>query len=222
MDLAKLKALVDFDTPTVANAVELLGVRDPSGGYAGPDVRALTPELGRRVGLAVTARMDTTSPGTDRPSMDPWKDVLRHIQAATRGESIEPVPVILAIEAVGQRPRATVVIGDIMAVMLKAAGAVGFLTNGSIRDIEGVRAVPLACWGAGLSPMHGRIRWLDVNGPVMIDGMTVRPGDIIHADVNGALVIPSDIGDRVYEQGLVVQENERKRLARLREVGLEL
>ena len=50
----------------------------------------------------------------------------------------------------------------------------------------------------------------------------MRPGDIIHADVNGALVIPSDIGDRVYEQGLVVQENGRKRLARLREVGLEL
>ncbi len=48
----------------------------------------------------------------------------------------------------------------------------------------------LACWGAGLPPMHGLIRWLDVNGPVMIDGMRVRPGDIIHADVNGALVVP--------------------------------
>ncbi len=45
---------------------------------------------------------------------------------------------------------------------------------------------------------------------------------MIHADVNGALVIPPDVADRVYEQGLVVQENERNRLDRLREVGLEL
>ena len=222
MDITKLTKLIEFDTPTVANAVELLAVRDPSGGYAGPDVRALTPELGRRVGLAVTARMDTTSPGTDRPSMDAWKEMLRRIQTASRGAAPEPVPVFAVIEAVGPRPRYTVVLGDVMASMLKMAGGVGFITNGSIRDIEGVAGVPMACWGAGLSPMHGRIRWLDVNSPVVIDGMTVRPGDIIHADVNGVLVIPPDVADQVYEKALVVQENERKRLARLREVGLEL
>jgi regulator of RNase E activity RraA len=129
---------------------------------------------------------------------------------------------IAVIEAVGPRPRHTVVIGDIMAFMLRAAGAVGFLTNGSIRDLDGVRAVPMACWGAGLSPMHGRIRWIDVNSPVVIDGMTVRPGDVIHADLNGAVVIPPDIADQVYAQGLVIQESERMRLAHLREAGLEL
>jgi 4-hydroxy-4-methyl-2-oxoglutarate aldolase len=222
MNITRVRKLVEFDTPTVANAVELLGVRDPSGGYAGPDLRALTPEFERRVGLAVTARMDTTSPGTDRPSMEPWKEMLRHIQALAHVDGSEPVPVIAVIEAVGPRPRATVVIGDIMAFMMKQAGAVGFLTNGSVRDIEGVRAVPLACWGYGFSPMHGRIRWLEVNGPVVIDGMTVRPGDVIHADVNGALVIAPEMAHQVYEQGLIVQENERKRLARLHEVGLEL
>jgi regulator of RNase E activity RraA len=166
--------------------------------------------------------MDTTSPGTDRPSMDPWKEMLRLIQKAAQPASAQPVPVIAVIEAVGPRPRHTVVIGDIMACMLRMAGAVGFLTNGSIRDLEGVRAVPMACWGAGLSPMHGRIRWIDVNSPVVIDGMTVRPGDVIHADLNGAVAIPPDIADRVYDQGRVIQENERKRLAHLREVGLEL
>jgi regulator of RNase E activity RraA len=222
MDLTNVARLIEFDTPTVANAVELLNVRDPSGGYSGPDVRALTPDLGRRVGVAVTARMDTTSPGSDRPSMDSWKEMLRLIQKTAQADSPQAVPVIAVIEAVGPRPRHTVVIGDIMAFMLRAAGAVGFLTNGSIRDLDGVRAVPMACWGAGLSPMHGRIRWIDVNSPVVIDGMTVRPGDVIHADLNGAVVISPDIADQVYAQGLVIQESERKRLAHLREVGLEL
>jgi regulator of RNase E activity RraA len=222
MDLTNVARLIEFDTPTVANAVELLNVRDPSGGYSGPDVRALTPDLGRRVGVAVTARMDTTSPGSDRPSMDSWKEMLRLIQKTAQSDSPQAVPMIAVIEAVGPRPRHTVVIGDIMAFMLRAAGAVGFLTNGSIRDLDGVRAVPMACWGAGLSPMHGRIRWIDVNSPVVIDGMTVRPGDVIHADLNGAVVIPPDIADQVYAQGLVIQESERMRLAHLREAGLEL
>jgi 4-hydroxy-4-methyl-2-oxoglutarate aldolase len=222
MDLTSVARLIEFDTPTVANAVELLNVRDPSGGYSGPDVRALTPDLGRRVGVAVTARMDTTSPGSDRPSMDTWKEMLRLIQKTAQADSPQAVPVIAVIEAVGPRPRHTVVIGDIMAFMLRAAGAVGFLTNGSIRDLDGVRAVPMACWGAGLSPMHGRIRWIDVNSPVVIDGMTVRPGDVIHADLNGAVVISPDIADQVYAQGLVIQESEQKRLAHLRAVGLEL
>ena len=55
--------LLEFDTCTVANGLEMLEVQDPSRGYTGPDVRALMPELGARVGIAVTSRMDTTSPG---------------------------------------------------------------------------------------------------------------------------------------------------------------
>ena len=221
MNLADVKRLLEFDTPTVANGLEMLEVRDPSGGYAGPDVRALTPELGRRVGIAVTARMNTTSPGTDRPE-SLFLDLLRAIQAVAKSNGSESVPVFAVMESVGPRPRYTVTIGDIMATMLKMAGAVGFLTNGSIRDLEGIQAVQLACWGTGLSPMHGRIRWLDVNSPVVIDGMTVRPGDVIHADINGALVIPPDVSDQVYDKVLLVQERERKLLAKLRETGLGL
>ncbi len=221
MDFAKLRSLVEFDTPTVANGLELMGVRDPSVGYTGPDVRALTPELGRRVGIAVTARMDTTSAGTDDPP-SLFHDWLRLIQEASRIDGTGTMPVFAVIESVGPRPRYTVTIGDGMATQMKLAGALAFLTNGSIRDLEGVQAVPMACWGAGLSPMHGRLRWLDVNSPVVIDGMTVHPGDFLHADVNGVLVIPPEVADRVYDQALVVQEKEGAMFARLREPGLTL
>ena len=61
------------------------------------------------------------------------------------------------MESVGPRPRYTVTIGDGMGTRMMLAGAVGFLTNGSIRDLAGVRDVPLPCWGAGVSPMHGTI-----------------------------------------------------------------
>ena len=76
--------------------------------------------------------------------------------------------------------------------------------------------MPLACWAAGLSPMHGRLRWIDVNSTVVIDGMTVRPGDFIHADVNGAVCIPREIADQVYERATLVRQREAEMFAALR------
>lgn len=221
MNVENVKKLVEFDTPTVANGLELLGVRDPTVGYTGPDIRALLPELGPRVGVAVTARMDTTTAGTDRPA-SLFYEWLRLMQQAAQLDGAGTMPVFAVIEAVGPRPRNTVTIGDGMGTQMVLAGAAGFLTNGSVRDIEGLRQIPLPCWAVGLSPMHGRIRWLELNCPVVIDGMTVRPGDIIHADVNGALVIPAEVADQVYDRAREVREREQAMFARLREPGMTL
>ena len=79
--------------------------------------------------------------------------------------------------------------------------------------------MPLPCWAAGLSPMHGRLRWLDVNSPVVIDGMTVRPGDFIHADINGAIVIPPSVADRVYDQAVAVRDKEQALFEQWRQPG---
>jgi 4-hydroxy-4-methyl-2-oxoglutarate aldolase len=216
MDIDKIKKLLEFDTPTVANGLERLKVRDPSAGYTGPNVRALTPALGRQVGVAVTARMDTTSPGTDDPQslFTEWVTLMYE---ASRGGTL---PVFAVMEAVGPRPRSTVTIGDGMGTVMRLAGATAFVTNGSMRDIEGVEAVPLACWAAGLSPMHGRLRWLDVNCTVVIDGMTVTPGDILHADVNGVLAIPPQVADQVYEKAVEVRAFEQAYFAKLRRPGM--
>ncbi len=213
MNWENILRLAEFDTPTVANGHELLGTRDPSIGYCGPDVRALMPEMGVRVGVAITARMDTTTAGMDNPT-SLFKDWVRMIHEAAGPERR---PVFAVLESVGPRPRYTVTIGDGMGTAMQRAGAVGFVTNGSIRDLEGVRAVPLACWAAGLSPMHGKIRWLDVGSPVVIDGATVRTGDIIHADINGVLVLPPEDADKVYEQAIRVRDREAAMFARWRD-----
>lgn len=221
MDVTKVKKLLEFDTPTVANGLGLMGVRDDSYGYTGPDIRHLMPEMGRRVGVAVTARMDTTSPGIEEwePLFDDW---LRMMAEAGKGDGGESLPVFAVIESVGPRPRYTVTIGDGMATRMRMAGAEGYLTNGCIRDLEGVREVPLACWAAGLSPMHGQLRWLDIGSTVVIDGMTVKPGDILHADVNGVVTIPADAADQVYDRAAEVAQKEAQLFARLRAPGMTL
>lgn len=208
MDIAKVKRLVEFDTPTVANGLERLGLRDPTLGYTGPDVRSLMPEFGPRVGVAVTARLDTTTAGVDDPP-SLWKDWLRLIRDA----GATGLPVFAVMESVGPRARHTVTIGDGMGTLMLLAGVNAFITNGSIRDLEGVRGIGLACWAAGLAPMHGRLRWLDVNSPVVIDGMTVRPGEILHADINGAITIPAQVADQVFDQAVAVRRREAELFA---------
>ena len=221
MNIEKIKKLIEFDTPTVANGLEKLHIQDPTVGYTGPDVHALTPELGVRLGVAVTARMDTTTAGVDQPA-SLFKAWIRLMHEAAHAFGPEPMPVFAVIESVGPRPRHTVTIGDGMATVMKLAGAVAFLTNGAIRDLEGVRDVPLACWGAGLSPMHGQLRWLDVGSPVVIDGMTVRSGDLIHADINGAIVIPASVADQVYDQAVAVRQFEQAFFAKLRATDMTI
>ena len=69
MNIEAIQKLIEFDTPTVANGLELLGMRDPAAGYTGPDVRALMlraheferlmetlPAVDRRVRAAVDRR----------------------------------------------------------------------------------------------------------------------------------------------------------------------
>ena len=221
MDVTKVKKLLEFDTPTVANGLGLLGVRDDSYGYTGPDIKHLMPEMGRRVGVAVTARMDTTSPGVEKweSLFDGW---LRMMADAGKGDGGESLPVFAVIESVGPRPRYTVTIGDGMATRMRMAGAEGYLTNGCIRDLEGVREVPLACWAAGLSPMHGQLRWLDIGNTVVIDGMTVKPGDILHADVNGVVTIPAEAADQVYDRASEVAQREAELFAKLRAPDMTL
>ena len=70
--------------------------------------------------------------------------------------------------------------------------------------------------------MHGRLRWLDLNTTVVIDGMTVRPGDVIHADVNGAVVIPHEVADQVYDKAVAVRKKEQGLFAKWRSPSMTL
>ncbi len=223
MDADKVKKLVEIDTPTVSNGMGLLGVREDAYGYTGPDIRALMPDMGVRVGVAVTARLDTTSPGTEEGvgQRHLYFEWLQTMVETAKLDGSGTMPVFAVMEGVGLRPRQTVVIGDGMGTNMLRAGAVGFITNAAIRDIQGLREVPMPCWGAGTSPMHGQMRWLDVGSTVVIDGMTIRNGDVIHADENGAVVLPAGVADQVYDRAIEVREREAEFFKQVRDPDLD-
>lgn len=88
--------------------------------------------------------------------------------------------------------------GDRTCGMMKNSGAVGFVTDGPMRDYHGIRQVGLPCWCVGLTPASpftmgpGRIGL-----PLMIGGQRVETGDMIVADRDGVVVVPFDRLDEV-------------------------
>ena len=82
-------------------------------------------------------------------------------------------------------------VGDQFCGMLRNKGAAGYVTDGQVRDIDGITAAGLPVWCAGLSPNSpystgpGR-----VGRAAEIGGRRVESGDLVVADRNGVVVVP--------------------------------
>lgn len=81
--------------------------------------------------------------------------------------------------------------GDMILAMIRNKGGVGFVTDGPMRDLTGMREVGLPAWCNGLNPNSpystgpGR-----VGHSASVGGQIVNSGDIIVADENGVVVVP--------------------------------
>ena len=87
-------------------------------------------------------------------------------------------------------------------------GAVGVVTNGGVRDLEGIRPFGFHVFAGGVVVAHGSYTVLEVNVPVTLSGVAIRPGELLHGDANGIITIPPGIADRVYAESLKVREAE--------------
>ena len=94
--------------------------------------------------------------------------------------------------------RGSAVAGDRVIGMSRNGGAVGFVTDGLVRDHEGIVPVGLPVVCAGLSPNSPYSKGPGkVGTPVMIGGVKIETGDIIVADRSGTVVVPFERIDEV-------------------------
>jgi regulator of RNase E activity RraA len=208
----QLDALRQIDSPTVSNAIEQFGVRPRVEGFAGWELRCAFPELGTMVGYAVTCTADTTTESRDdeRGLFPLWEAV----EAA-------PKPVVVVIKDIGPERSRSCHMGEVMATTAKALGAVGCISDGGLRDVMEVRALGgFQYFCPGFVVSHGNPIICEVNVPVTLDRLAVQPLDLLHGDVNGVLVIPGGVADRVAEQAQRVRAAERSVLDFVRSPGL--
>jgi 4-hydroxy-4-methyl-2-oxoglutarate aldolase len=195
--LAELRAL---DSPTVANAIEAFKVRDDTQGFLGMDVSCQTPEFGVMAGYAVTATASSMTPGRARNR----EGLVRLFDAVAAA----PKPAVLVIKDVGPRRAHACFLGDVIATIATRLGAIGIVTDGGVRDLEGVRPLGFHVFAAGFVVAHGTFNIEEVGIPVEISGTVVKSGDLIHGDASGVTTIPLEIADRLYAECLKVRERE--------------
>lgn len=81
--------------------------------------------------------------------------------------------------------------GDLVLGMARNSGAVGFVTDGCVRDLIGLRTVGLPAWAAGVTPNSPqRHRPGTIGFPIALAGHPVSSGDIVVADLDGVVVVP--------------------------------
>lgn len=181
LDPTVLERLRRYDTPTLANAVETFDIRPRDEGFASIEIRCLFPELGPMVGYAATATIRARGRGHDDQS-PLWGHVLS-----------VAAPRVVVVQDLDEPPGHGSLWGEVNANVFKALGAVGAVTNGSVRDLAEVRALGFQFFARGPGVSHAYVRVESAGGEVTVGGLRVRPGDLIHADQHGVLQVPIEI-----------------------------
>jgi regulator of RNase E activity RraA len=95
-------------------------------------------------------------------------------------------------------------LGGISATMAKRQGGFGAVIDGGMRDVRHSRAIGYPVWSRQVTARTGRWRQetAEINGPVRIAGVRVRPGDIVCADDSAVCIIPLALLAEVVEKVL--------------------
>lgn len=85
--------------------------------------------------------------------------------------------------------------GELMSVRARKCSARGAVLNGYVRDTKAIVAMGFATFGFGSYGQDSapRYRVYDFRIPIEIGGVHIRPGDILFGDIDGVVVIPSDV-----------------------------
>ena len=188
---AQLAELEKYDTPTICNVVELFDLRPRNAGYMNDTIQACFPQLPPMVGYALTSFFRSQSPPRGG---DIYANLTKQVE---RFEEL-PGPPVLVFQDVDQ-PVAAATFGEVMCTTYKAFGARGLVTSGTGRDLDQVERIRFPAFTSGATCAHGYSHILAIGLPVVIGGITIYQGDLLHGDRNGVTTIPHEVAGQVAE-----------------------
>ena len=107
-------------------------------------------------------------------------------------------------------PAPVALVGDLLATQAQARGVAGILVDGAVRDFDELVAIGLPIWARFVRAQgatKGKLGNLDV--PVVVGSVEIRPGDLVVMDCDGAMALPSERVDEVLALALAREEKER-------------
>jgi RraA family protein len=119
---------------------------------------------------------------------------------------------VIVVDAGGSLDNA--IIGELMAGWAAKRGLAGFVIDGAIRDSEALADADFPVYAAGV---NHRGPWKDgpgeINVPVSIDGMVVRPGDLVAGDPDGVVAISPEDAAQVIAAAEAQNKKEQAAMA---------
>jgi len=184
-----LDKLARFDTPTIANVIELFDVRPRNTGYMDGRIRACFPELAPMVGFASTAVFRSDAPPAGG---DAYGSFIEQVERF--GEL--PGPAVMVFQDADDPPVGAT-FGEVMCSVYQAFGSVGLVTSGGGRDLLQVRGLDYPVFTGSTICSHAYCHILHMGLPVRVGGLVVRQGDLLHGDANGVTSVPVEIADQI-------------------------
>ena len=200
----ELAPLRELDSPTVYNTIEMLRPERQGFGYTTDTMVSIDPTLPPLVGYAKTATIRST-----RPSGKPASAIRQIRLDYFRYVAADPAPGIAVIQDLdGDQAGYGSFWGEVTSTSLSALGCIGGVTDGSIRDIDAI-APGFQLLARKVVPSRAYVHLVDFECEVNILGMVVQPGDLIHADRHGAVVIPHDMARDISRGADLITRREK-------------
>ena len=203
VSLELIEQLKSVDTPTVCNVLEELAPKRRGYGYTTKPLICTHPSLPPIVGYARTATIRAA-----QPSELSGKDSRALSDAYYEYIDSGPKPSVSVIQDLDGDQGYGCFWGEVNSNIHKGLGCLGLVTDGGVRDLPD-NAADFQMLAASVLPSHAFVHVVDFSRPVEVAGMRVRSGELIHADVHGAVVIPSDVADQVVAAAAKLARRER-------------
>jgi regulator of RNase E activity RraA len=197
LDRTSIDTLSALTTATISTLLFKKGLRNVW--LRGP--KPLHANQGRRVGRAFTLRFIPAREDLATPAA--WSSP-RSTRAAVEAM---PAGSMAVVDSMGITDAG--IFGDILCQRMLRRGVAGLVTDGAVRDVEGVNAtgLPVWCQGAASPAAVASMTFVNWQEPIGCGGVAVFPGDIIVADGDGAILIPD-----AYLPAVLAEGPEQERL----------
>ncbi len=190
LSTALIQELRRLDSCSVSNAIETFNVRLRNEGFTDGTIRCVFDELPPVVGYAVTARIRCSSPPPVGHAYADRTDWWNYILTV-------PTPRIVAVQDIDGRPGLGAFVGEVHASILRSLGCDGYVTNGGVRDLAGVREAGMQAFAGSVTPSHAFVHIVDFGKPVDIAGLRISSRSLLFGDRHGIVSVPEDLAARI-------------------------
>jgi len=148
-------------------------------------------------------------------------DLPDHDLAAAAERAIADIPAGALVVIAGPDAPDEAVAGGKKLAALEEMGAVGVIAWAAIRDRDEAAGYEMGVWSLHETPRASgdRLQVIEVGGLITFGGITVAPGDWVHIDGAGMVVVPAADRDEVLEAAVQIEEADAATVAEIRKQG---